>query len=94
MDALAVSYAAELSRFDIETTIIVPGSFTKGTNHFANSGHPGEGEGEFGAPAGRRPASLGRVSPPSGRFRACVWLEHVLVELAAGLHSELAERLA
>jgi NAD(P)-dependent dehydrogenase (short-subunit alcohol dehydrogenase family) len=29
MDALAVSYAAELSRFDIETTIIVPGSSRK-----------------------------------------------------------------
>jgi NAD(P)-dependent dehydrogenase (short-subunit alcohol dehydrogenase family) len=42
MDALAVSYAAELSRFDIRTTIIVPGSFTKGTNHFAHSGHPAD----------------------------------------------------
>jgi NAD(P)-dependent dehydrogenase (short-subunit alcohol dehydrogenase family) len=40
MDALAVSYAGELTRFGIETTIIVPGSFTKGTNHFAHSGHP------------------------------------------------------
>jgi NAD(P)-dependent dehydrogenase (short-subunit alcohol dehydrogenase family) len=40
MDALAVSYAGELARFGIETTIIVPGSFTKGTNHFAHSGHP------------------------------------------------------
>jgi hypothetical protein len=44
MDALAVGYAAELSRFDIETTIIVPGSFTKGTNHFAHSGHPADDE--------------------------------------------------
>ena len=40
MDALAVSYAAELARFGIETSIIVPGSFTRGTNHFARSGHP------------------------------------------------------
>jgi NAD(P)-dependent dehydrogenase (short-subunit alcohol dehydrogenase family) len=40
MDALAVSYAAELARFGIETTIIVPGSFTSGTNHFAHSGNP------------------------------------------------------
>ncbi|OBI52106.1 oxidoreductase [Mycobacterium sp. E796] len=39
-DALAVSYAAELNRFGIETTIVVPGSFTSGTNHFANAGHP------------------------------------------------------
>src|SRR5262245_39100176 len=37
-DALAVSYAAELTRFGIETTIVVPGSFTTGTNHFANAG--------------------------------------------------------
>jgi NAD(P)-dependent dehydrogenase (short-subunit alcohol dehydrogenase family) len=42
MDALAVSYAAELARFGIETTIIVPGSFTSGTNHFAHSGHPAD----------------------------------------------------
>jgi NAD(P)-dependent dehydrogenase (short-subunit alcohol dehydrogenase family) len=42
MDALAVSYAAELARFGIETTIIVPGSFTHGTNHFAHSGHPAD----------------------------------------------------
>lgn len=41
-DALAVSYAAELARFDIETTIVVPGAFTSGTNHFANAGHPAE----------------------------------------------------
>lgn len=38
-DALAVSYAAEVSRFGIDTTIIVPGAFTTGTNHFANAGH-------------------------------------------------------
>lgn len=40
MDALAVSYSAELSRWGIETSIIVPGAFTKGTNHFQNAGHP------------------------------------------------------
>jgi NAD(P)-dependent dehydrogenase (short-subunit alcohol dehydrogenase family) len=38
-DSLAVSYAAEVARFGIDTTIIVPGSFTTGTNHFANAGH-------------------------------------------------------
>lgn len=38
MDALAVSYSAELARWGIETTIMVPGAFTKGTNHFAHSG--------------------------------------------------------
>lgn len=40
MDALAVSYAGELARLGIETTIIVPGAFTSGTNHFAHAGSP------------------------------------------------------
>jgi len=40
MDSLAVSYASELTRWGIETSIIVPGAFTKGTNHFAHSGSP------------------------------------------------------
>ena len=40
MDALAVSYAGELARWNIETTIVVPGAFTSGTNHFAHSGSP------------------------------------------------------
>lgn len=43
MDAMAVSYAGELARWNIETTIIVPGAFTSGTNHFANAGKPGDG---------------------------------------------------
>ena len=42
MDALAVQYARELSRWGIETSIIVPGAFTKGTNHFANAGRPAD----------------------------------------------------
>lgn len=40
MDALAVSYAGELARWGIETSIVVPGAFTKGTNHFAHAGRP------------------------------------------------------
>jgi NAD(P)-dependent dehydrogenase (short-subunit alcohol dehydrogenase family) len=40
MDSLAVSYAGELVRWGVETSIIVPGSFTSGTNHFAHSGRP------------------------------------------------------
>ncbi|MCF3965178.1 SDR family oxidoreductase [Streptomyces fuscigenes] len=44
MDAFAVSYAAELARFNIETTIVVPGAFTSGTNHFATGGHPAQQE--------------------------------------------------
>jgi NAD(P)-dependent dehydrogenase (short-subunit alcohol dehydrogenase family) len=42
MDSLAVSYAAELARWGIETSIIVPGAFTKGTNHFLNAGKPAD----------------------------------------------------
>jgi NAD(P)-dependent dehydrogenase (short-subunit alcohol dehydrogenase family) len=42
MDALAVCYARELAPFGIETSIVVPGAFTKGTNHFENAGHPGD----------------------------------------------------
>jgi NAD(P)-dependent dehydrogenase (short-subunit alcohol dehydrogenase family) len=42
MDAIAVQYARELSRWGIETSIIVPGAFTKGTNHFAHAGHPAD----------------------------------------------------
>jgi NAD(P)-dependent dehydrogenase (short-subunit alcohol dehydrogenase family) len=42
MDAMAVVYARELSRWGIETSIIVPGAFTGGTNHFAHSGTPAD----------------------------------------------------
>ncbi|HWO67835.1 MAG TPA: SDR family NAD(P)-dependent oxidoreductase [Umezawaea sp.] len=42
MDSIAVSYAAEVARFGIETSIIVPGAFTAGTNHFPNSGRPAD----------------------------------------------------
>jgi NAD(P)-dependent dehydrogenase (short-subunit alcohol dehydrogenase family) len=41
-DALAVSYAAEIASFGIDTTIVVPGSFTSGTNHYAHAGHPAD----------------------------------------------------
>ena len=42
MDAMAVVYARELARWGIETSIIVPGAFTGGTNHFAHSGSPAD----------------------------------------------------
>jgi NAD(P)-dependent dehydrogenase (short-subunit alcohol dehydrogenase family) len=42
MDSLAVTYAGELARWGVETSIVVPGSFTSGTNHFAHSGHPAD----------------------------------------------------
>src|SRR3989449_7664734 len=42
MDALAVQYARELALWGIETSIIVPGAFTKGTSHFAYAGTPAD----------------------------------------------------
>ena len=42
MDALAVVYARELTRWGIETSIIIPGAFTGGTNHFAHAGSPAD----------------------------------------------------
>ena len=42
MDSTAVIYARELARWGIETSIIVPGAFTGGTNHFAHSGRPAD----------------------------------------------------
>lgn len=42
MDALALSYAAELARWGVETSIVVPGAFTKGTNHFLHAGAPAD----------------------------------------------------
>lgn len=46
MDSVAVSYAAELARWGIETVIAVPGVYTKGTNHFAHAAHPADKERE------------------------------------------------
>ncbi|GLY19659.1 short-chain dehydrogenase/reductase [Kineosporia sp. NBRC 101677] len=43
-DALAVSMAAEVSRFGIDSVIVVPGSFTSGTNHYAHAAQPDDGE--------------------------------------------------
>src|ERR1700724_561638 len=42
LDALAVVYPRELTRWGIETSIIVPGAFTGGTNHFAHAGSPAD----------------------------------------------------
>lgn len=44
MDALAESYAAELIRFGIDTTIVAPGAYPSGTNHFAHAGTPDDAE--------------------------------------------------
>jgi NAD(P)-dependent dehydrogenase (short-subunit alcohol dehydrogenase family) len=42
MDSLAVSYARELARWGIETSIIVAGAFASGTNHFSRAGSPAD----------------------------------------------------
>ncbi len=39
-DSLAQSYAHELTAWGIETTIVSPGVFTKGTNHFQDAAQP------------------------------------------------------
>ena len=44
MDSLAVNCASQLARWGIETSNIVPGSFTSGTNHFKNAGFPNDNE--------------------------------------------------
>lgn len=40
MDALALSYELELSQWGIESCLVVPGAFSKGTNHFKTAGQP------------------------------------------------------
>src|SRR5258708_14075459 len=40
VDALAVVYARELTPWGIETSILLPGAFTGGPNHFAPAGAP------------------------------------------------------
>ncbi|MET3391828.1 NAD(P)-dependent dehydrogenase (short-subunit alcohol dehydrogenase family) [Variovorax sp. 1140] len=42
MDSLAVTLAYEIARFGIETSIVVPGAFTKGTEHFPSAGRPAD----------------------------------------------------
>lgn len=44
MDSLAVSLSYELTRFGIETSIVVPGAFTHGTEHFPSAGKPADAE--------------------------------------------------
>ena len=54
MDALAVSYAAGAGyRWGIETSIIVSGAFTSGTNHFAHAGLPADKVRQAGSPRQR-----------------------------------------
>ena len=74
MDAIAVQYARELSRRGIETSIIVPGAFTSGTNHFANASRPADAGRAAKYEAGPRITALASRSrrhlrPSSARCR-------------------------
>ena len=44
MESLAISYAGELALWGIDTSIVAPGVFSAGTNHFQSSGHPDDAE--------------------------------------------------
>jgi NAD(P)-dependent dehydrogenase (short-subunit alcohol dehydrogenase family) len=69
MDALAESYASELVRFGIDTSIVVPGAFTSGTNHFLHAGTPSdhdievEYDAEYGTLREQLPARLAGLEP-------------------------------
>jgi NAD(P)-dependent dehydrogenase (short-subunit alcohol dehydrogenase family) len=72
MDALAESYAAELVRFGIDTTIVVPGAYPSGTNHFLHASPPADEvrAGEYDATYGKlREEMAGRLAGifPPGR---------------------------
>lgn len=42
MDALAVVTSYEVGQFGVETVIVMPGAFTKGSQHFPNASHAGD----------------------------------------------------
>ncbi|WP_204252032.1 SDR family oxidoreductase [Phyllobacterium zundukense] len=42
MDSLAITLSYEIARFGIETSIVVPGAFTRGTSHFPTAGKPAD----------------------------------------------------
>lgn len=69
MDSLAISYARELALWGIETSILVPGAFTRGTNHFAHAGKP---EDEERAQAYEQGAYKGYAEKATGAFTQIV----------------------
>lgn len=44
MDSIAVTMSYEVARFGIETSIVVPGAFTAGTEHFPSAGKPADAD--------------------------------------------------
>jgi NAD(P)-dependent dehydrogenase (short-subunit alcohol dehydrogenase family) len=90
MDALAESYAGELIRFGIDTTIVVPGAFTSGTNHFAHAGTPADGAREraYDERYGRLRAEIGdrlaALIPPGSEAQSVADEIRRVVDLPAG----------
>lgn len=89
-DSLAVSYTAELARFGIETTIVVPGSFTTGTNHFANAGSAGDTavveayESRYAGPMDQVGARLAELAPADADPREVARQIAAVVDLPKG----------
>jgi NAD(P)-dependent dehydrogenase (short-subunit alcohol dehydrogenase family) len=71
MDAMAVQYSRELALWGIETSIVVPGAFTGGTNHFPHAGTPADKEraaeyeaGPYKGYGKKIQEALGAIVPP------------------------------
>lgn len=91
MDSLAVSYASELTRWGIETSIIVPGAFTKGTNHFAHSGTPADqaraaeyNDGPYAGVADQALQGLAALEPADADARAVAEAMVAVVDMPFG----------
>lgn len=73
-DQLAKSYAVELSRFGIDSVIVLPGSFTSGTNHFAHAMRPADTatetayEEKYAGLVDQVAESLAKLSPPDANI--------------------------
>lgn len=89
-DSLAVSYAAELARFGIDTTIVVPGAFPTGTRHFANAGSAGDTsvaqayESRYAGLMDQVGARLAALSPPDADPAEVARQIAAVVDLPAG----------
>jgi NAD(P)-dependent dehydrogenase (short-subunit alcohol dehydrogenase family) len=99
MDAMAVGYAAELARYNIETAIVVPGAFTRGTDHWALRSGPGDAttaqayEKEYARvlatpPAGSVPSRQGRRFVQDVSRRPADAPTHASTALGGTGHSE------
>lgn len=90
MDALAESYASELIRFGIDTSIVVPGAFTSGTNHFVHAGTPSdhdievEYDAQYGTLREQLPARLAALEPEDADVQAVADEIVRVVDLPAG----------